>query len=147
MSIESEHPNPTRRSKYRYLFTKKHHGGGTSQDAQWHPELTRDEEFLVFDQADFHEICEDNGCLYGVLCSPEKKLRDLGTWLQQVAEFPEATASGPWHGYPVWAVNGDAPSNRANEKMRPSKMIFQKLEAVGLVTAQQRKRLFKGQHA
>jgi hypothetical protein len=59
-------------------------------------------------------------------------LRDLGTWGQQIAEFPSAKAGIPWHGYPIWAVNQEAPDNRKGEKMRPAKQVFEKLEAPGL---------------
>ncbi|MBI3823527.1 MAG: hypothetical protein HY289_12730 [Planctomycetes bacterium] len=147
MNVDPEHSATTRKNKYRYCFTSKHHGGGTSEDAQWHPQLSRDEEFAVFDEADYRDISDDNGWFYGVLCSEERQLRDLGTWSQQVAEFPKANVGVPWHGYPIWAVNSDAPSNRAGEKMRPPKSVFLKLETVGLITKQQRKRLLKGQHA
>ena len=144
MASEPEHPQVTRRSKYRYCFVSKHHGGGSSGDATW--TATQDEEFSVFDTADFLEVCDDDGWYYGVL-PIDGELRDIGTWAQQMAEFPKASLGSPWHGYPIWAVNDDAPENRSSEKMRPSKTIFEKMEKVGLISKQQRKRLWKGDHA
>ena len=128
----------------RYCFTSKHHGGGSSEDAQW--DIPPEVEFSVFDTADFLEVRESDEQYYGVL-SAWGELSDIGTWAQQVAEFPKASPGSPWHGYPIWAVNDVAPSNRSSAKFRPSKAIFLKMEAVGLITKQQRKRLLKGKHA
>ena len=143
MAGDREYPVLTRRSGYRYLFTSKHHGGGSSTDSCWRSDVTHDEEFSVFDNADSFEIIDERGWLYGVL-SGDGELRDLGTWNQQIAEFPLTGAGVPWHGYPIWAVNHEAPGNRKGEKMRPSKQVFLRLEEVGLITARQRKRLLKG---
>jgi hypothetical protein len=140
------HGQPTRRSGYRYQFTPKHHGGDPGA-AQWLPALTLEEEFVVFDGADEHELSDEDGRLYGVLRDAEGRLRDLGTWQQQVAEFPRANEGVPWHGYPIWAVNAEAPANRSGEKVRPAKDVFGKMERAGLITARERKRLYKGDHA
>lgn len=146
MATDHEHPEVTRRSEYRYLFTAKHHGAGSPTDARWLGIITDDEEFGVFDEADWHEVTDTEGWLFGVF--PEDgELRDLGTWSQQVATFPRAREGQPWHGFPQWALNDAAPDNRKGEKMRPEKQVFQKLESVGLITARQRKRLWKGDHA
>ncbi len=146
MGSDPEHSEPTRRSKYRYLFSPKHHGGGSPTDARWVEDLSRNDEFYVFDEADWHEVADGGGWLYCVL-NEAGELRDLGTWDQQVAEFPYAREGVPWHGYPIWAVNHTAPENRNGENMRPAKAIFARLEEVGLITARQRKRLWKGKHA
>jgi hypothetical protein len=92
------------------------------------------------------ELSDKDGRLYGVLRDAEGELRDLGTWQQQVAEFPPANEGVPWHGYPIWAVNDAAPANRSGEKVRPAKTVFARMEQVGLITARQRKRLYKGDH-
>jgi hypothetical protein len=141
------HPESTRRSGYRYVFTPKHHGGGSSTDACWSSEVTRLEEFSVFDEADFRNISDDQGRLYGVLRDAESELRYLGTWDQQVAEFPRTREGIPWHGYPIWAVNDEAPPHRSGQDMRPAKEAFQKMEQEGWITTRQRKRLWKGVHA
>lgn len=143
---DPEHPEPTRRNRYRYLFSNKHHGAGSSSDARWQEDLSGDEEFSIFDNADWFEIVDESGWLYGVL-SEAGELRVLGTWNQQIAEFPLAREGTPWHGYPIWAVNHAAPDNRKGVKMRPSKQVFMSLEAAGLITGRQRKRLWKGDHA
>lgn len=147
MPSDPIHPVKTRRSQYEYLFASKHHGGGTSDDARWQDDVTRDEEFSVFDEADFHDISDSDGRLYGVLRSQDGVLRDLGTWQQQVAEFPRANEGVPWHGYPIWAVNQEAPANRSSQQMRPARGVFQKMEDAKLITKRERKRLFKGKHA
>ena len=147
MAIDPVHPEPTRKHKYQYLFAGKHHGGGSPTDARWLPEITRDEEFAIFDEADFHDLFEENGWLYGVLRASPKELRELGTWKQQIAEFPYSREGVPWHGYPIFPVNDEAPPNRSGEKMRPPKEVFQKMEQAGLISKRQRKRLFKGDPA
>ncbi|MGL4553174.1 MAG: hypothetical protein ACRC33_18570 [Gemmataceae bacterium] len=145
MPEERIHPETTRRGGYRYTFTAKHHGGGSSGDARW--TLNDAEEFSVFDGADFHQVADDAGNLYGVLPGTDGSLRELGTWAQQVAEFPAAADGVPWHGYPIWSVNDEAPDNRRGERMRPAKEVFVKMEGAGLITRRQRKRLLKGDHA
>jgi hypothetical protein len=146
MASDPEHTEVTRRNGYRYIFTGKHHGGGSPSDARWRESISRDEEFAVFDNADWHEIGDEDGWLYCVW-QVDAELSDLGTWGQQVAEFPSTKEGVPWHGYPIWAVNHEAPENRKGEKMRPAKQVFVKLERAGLITARQRKRLWKGDHA
>jgi hypothetical protein len=139
------HPAVTRNHSYSYVFTAKHHGGGSAGDARW--AISMDEEFSVFNRADEDDIFDDDGRYYGVLRDADGELRDLGTWEQQMAEFPKTNQGIPWHGYPIWAVNDIAPPNRASQKARPAKLVFQKLQDAGLITAQQRKRLYKGDHA
>jgi hypothetical protein len=139
------HGQLTRRSGYRYQFTPKHHGGDVGA-AQWLPILRLEEEFAVFDAADEHELSDDAGRLYGVLRSADGKLRDLGTWQQQMAEFPRPNQGVPWHGYPIWTPNALAPAKRSGEKVRPAKEVFGKMERAGLITTRDRKRLYKGDH-
>jgi hypothetical protein len=146
MAEEPVHPQSTQRSGYRYTFTGKHHGGGSAADACWADGLSREEEFLVFDLADLWIVLDEDGRLYGVLRTGVAQLRVLGTWQQQIAEFPRANAGVPWHGYPIWPVNELAPASRASQKVRPSKAVFARMEEVGLITARQRKRLYKGDH-
>ncbi len=143
---DHEHPHPTQKSQYRYLFTAKHHGGGARDAAQWSSQVSEDEEFSVFDTADLHDLSDERHWLYGVLRNGEDGLRYLGTWDQQVAEFPLANEGQPWHGYPLWPLKELGPENRRGEKMRPSKEIFRRMEQAGLITGRERKRLFKGDH-
>jgi hypothetical protein len=127
-----DHPIATDENGYRYQFTPKHHGA-VAHAAQWLPSLTLDEEFAVFNSADGHNLTDDRGWLYGVERSVDT-LRDLGTWTQQIAEFPCPNAGHPWHGYPIWAVNDDAPDNRRGHRFRPDRSVFNKMLAAGLIT-------------
>ena len=144
LSTILEHDVVTDRSSFRYHFTPKHHGGDAAA-AQWLPSLTLDEEFDVFNLADSHELSDERGWLYGIR-RLGNDLQDLGTWGQQLAEFPSARLEEAWHGYPIWSINGLAPPNRRGEKMRPDKQVFIKMEDAGLLTKPQRKRLLKGDH-
>src|ERR1700678_1745929 len=95
------HPLRTRHSEHQYFFYLKHHNAGKSEDAQWLPNLTHDEEFAVFDLADLHNLSNAKGDLYGLHLSPEGFVMSLGTREEQIAEFPLAQEGHPWHGYPV----------------------------------------------
>ena len=143
------HPIPTRRSGYRYQFYDKHHGRGArrSDAARWLPSLSRQEEFAVFDTADWHEIADERGWLYGVRAKDAAGvIPDLGTRGEQIAEFPFARPNETWHGYPLWPLSEEGPANRRGEKARPSKEVFLRMEAEGLLTPRERKRLLKEQH-
>lgn len=140
------HPRVTRKSKYRYQFTAKHHRGSKG-DAQWLATISRAEEFSIFNDADAYDFSDAVGRLYGVLRDGNGNLREIGTWNQQMAEFPRANTNVAWHGYPIWAVNKLAPPNRRNQKARPAKQVFDKMEQAGAITVQQRRRLFRGDHA
>jgi hypothetical protein len=141
------HPVPTRRSGYRYLFYDKHHGRGGPDAARWLPSLSRDDEFAVFDVADEADLADERGWLYGMRPRDAAgHIPELGTWGQQVAEFPLARPNDPWHGYPLWPLGEEGPENRKGEKGRPSKRVFLRMEAVGLITQRERKKLYKGDH-
>jgi hypothetical protein len=142
-----EHFARTRRSGFRYLFTARHHGGDTTA-AMWLPSLDRDTEFSIFDLADLHDIFDDRGWLYGVLPSDDGDLRDIGTWNEQVAEFQPGTPDGdPWHGYPKWPVAEIGPPNRRKPKCRPTREVFDRMVAAGMINRIQRKQLLNGRHA
>ncbi len=135
--LEREHLQRTRKHQYRYLFTAKHHGGEKNA-AQWHPELSPDDEFAVFDGADEMELSDEGGNLFGALSDGQESLRFLGTFREQIAKFPCAPAGSPWHGYPVWPL--------IDEKYRPSKQVFARMLVAGLITQPMRRRLMKGDH-
>ncbi len=141
---ESVYPRQTDRSNYSYMFTAKHHGGPRSRDATW--SINQDDEFAVFNTADVMELADDDGNLYGALREGENSLRTLGTWGQQIAEFPCASEGAPWHGYPIWAVNDEAPPHRRGEKYRPAPVVFRRMEASGLINRNTRVRLMGGHH-
>jgi hypothetical protein len=140
------HPNLTRRSNYRYQFTPKHHGGDPAA-AQWLPSLSLDAEFAVFDQADEFDLSDQDGTLYGVLREQEGELGYLGTWNQQVAEFPLAREGEAWHGYPLYPLIELGPENRRGQRGRPAKEVFDQMVQAGIITHSQRRRLLKGDHA
>jgi hypothetical protein len=141
-----EHHTLTGRSSYRYQFTPKHHGAD-SDAARWLPSMTLDEEFVVFDEADEHELNGDDGNLYGVQRDDDGEVRYIGTWNQQIAEYPVAREAEPWHGYPLYPLIELGPENRRGQKGRPGKEVFDKMADAGVITRRQRRRLLKGDHA
>lgn len=132
------------RSQYEYLFYVKHHGQGGPNDAQWLEEVTQDEEFHVFDEADRLELFDEGGNLYGLLLEGSGRLRVLGTWRQQLARFPAASAGQPWHGYPHWPIGEEGPANR--RKQATPKSAMTRMVAAGLLTRSQATRLRGGKH-
>jgi hypothetical protein len=140
------HEQSTGRSSYRYQFTPKHHGADAGA-AQWQPNLSLEEEFAVFDTADGSELSDEDGNLYGVQRETDEALRFLGTWNQQVAEFPLAREGEAWHGYPLYPLQELGPENRRGQKLRPQKTVFDKMVVAGLINRSQRRRLLKGEYA
>ena len=142
MMHDHEHARATLNGK-RYLFTAKHHGGGSRGDARWLPDLSEDDEFAVFETADRLEVQDVTGNLYGV--QPiEDGLRYLGTFGQQVAYFPLASAGSPWHGYPLWPLNSEAAPNRRGNRYKAPDEIYDKMVEVGLISIRMRKVLKRG---
>jgi hypothetical protein len=147
LPLDREHPQPTERSGYRYLFTVKHHGhAGHPRDAQWSPGLTLDQEFSVFNGADRDDISDAEANLYGALREGDIGLLPLGTWGQLVARFPVANEGQPWHGYPLGPLSGTGPENRRGDQFKAPKEVFRKMELVNLITEAERRRLEKGKH-
>ena len=142
------HPIPTRRRGLRYLFYDKHHGQGGRDAACWRSDLSHEAEFEVFNTADEHDCSDSQGNLYGVGRDASGDVLDLGTWGQQVAEFPFTRTNELWHGYPLWPLRrADSPENRRGQNFRPEKAVFQRMESVGLLSPTQRRRLEKGDFA
>ena len=63
------------RRNLQYEFTTKHHGGNKAA-ARWLPDLSLDEEFSVFDLADFRELADEDGALYGLLLDDDSGFRN-----------------------------------------------------------------------
>lgn len=153
--MDVEYHKATRRSGYRYLFTDKHHGGGTSSDARWEPSITNDEEFEVFDAADRREVRDNSNNMYGVLRNKDTgSLRFLGTWNQQVAMFPAAPHGQPWHGYPLIAIEaprGVHPRRRKVPREAWDRLLMEHIteheHEPPLLTSSEVHRLKKGRHA
>lgn len=143
---DTEHPVPTSRRGLIYLFTPKHHGGNASASC-WLTELTFDEEFAIFDRADEHQVEDSAGNLYGyqVLEASNRHLRDLGSWSQQMAEYPVQRPGSPWHGYPIWPIASMAPPQYQGQRCRPERQVFDRMVELGDITIGQRKRLKKGE--
>ena len=149
MSVGGEpghlHPVATRRSSYGYFFYDKHHGRGGPEAAQWAPDLSENEEFGIFDQADLLEISDGKGNLYGVSIGPEphREVRYLGTLRQQIARFPHAHQGAAWHGYPLGPLEKRLDLPHPPERALP-KDALQKMMEAHLLNNTQRKRLLKG---
>jgi hypothetical protein len=140
-----EHPERTRRNGFRYCFYIAHHGRGVSDDSQWAEDLGPDEEFAIFDEADWHDLSDPKGHLYGVRRSPDGMILDLGTEGEQIAKFWNPNDNQPTHGFPAWPLGDEVLANRRRTPA-PKEAIL-RMEAVGLLLPEQRKKLLKGKQA
>jgi hypothetical protein len=131
------HPVVTKNHGYQYQFTTKHHGGNKSE-AQWDPELTLNEEFAVFDEADQANLLDKKGNLYGAVKVGADDLRILGTRGEQVAEFPAPSPPSPWHGYPAFPLEG------SNHEAAPPREVLTAMMKADIITKRGRRRLAKG---
>jgi hypothetical protein len=141
------HPRATQRSSFRYFFYDKHHGRGGPEAARWLPELSDEEEFGIFDQADLLELSDEHGNLYGISIGPEpdREVRYLGTLRQQVAKFPASHPGAHWHGFPLGPLEGDYDPPHPPRRALPQDAL-RKMVARGLLDNTQRKRLLKGKN-
>jgi hypothetical protein len=140
--LDHEHPQPTRRHRYRYLFTQKHHGG--HGEAQWLATLTEDDEFAVFDGADEMELADKAGNLYGAVPHAVNSLQPLGYYGEQIAKFwHQENRNLPWHGFPVWAITQGPGKGQDHQ---PPKEVFDRMVTVGLINGAMRNRLKGAKH-
>lgn len=137
-----EYQTRTRRRNLRYCFSLAHHGRGAPDDSQWADDLTRDEEFAIFDEADWHDLSDTKGHLYGLRRRPDGTILDLGTQGEQVAKFWKTHEGHPWHGFPLWPLARGGPENRKRQPAPKDALMW--MEAQGLLRPEQRKRLQKG---
>lgn len=140
------HTETTRRSGYQYFFYDKHHRVGYSSDAQWLPDMARDEEFGVFDLADWHDLSNEKGDLYGLRLNSEGTILILGTREEQVAEFPVTQEGHAWHGYPTWPIMRLDRDKKQRKSPVPREALA-KMKKAGLISEKQRKRLAGGKQA
>jgi hypothetical protein len=144
------HEGVTERGQLRYCFTPKHHGAGLPSDSRWLPDLTRLEEFQVFDMADFHELRDEDRDLYGLRISGapgNRELLDLGCKHEKVARFwAEGRPTDPWHGHPLWPLRSKHAENRAKQGCCPPREVFDRMIEVGILSAKQASRLKIAKH-
>jgi hypothetical protein len=141
-----EHPERTRRNGFRYCFYVDHHGRGSPDDSQWAEDVGREEEFGIFDEADWHDLSDSKGHLYGVRRSPEGEILDLGTKGEQIAKFWRPSANNqPTHGFPLWPVAEDSSDNR--KKQSAPIAALSKMVEQGLLLPSLYSRLRKGKYA
>ncbi len=142
-----EHPARTQRSRHRYLFVAKHHGGDRNA-GMWLPEISQEIEFSIFDMADSREIADNRGWLYGVLLDGDGELESIGMWDEQVAEFqPARSPQDPWHGYPQWPIDEAGPPNRRKQNCCPDRAVFDLMVMAAIINKLQRKQFLKGRPA
>ena len=149
------HPATTARRSLTYVFTPKHHGGSPTASC-WLTGISFAQEFSIFDRTDGivvpagidnRQVSDLLGNLYGyeVLETATQHLRELGTWDQQMAEYPAPHEGSPWHGYPIWPINPVVtPPQYNGQRCRPDHSVFDRMVQLGDITDSHRKRLKTG---
>jgi len=144
------HNQATRRRHLTYCFYPKHHGAGTKSDARWSPDLSRPQEFAVFDMADASQLEDEEGNLYGLhILHSEGRARilPLGERNEMIARFwVEDNPENPWHGHPLWPIQARDSLNRKQQARRPPKIVFDRMVLAGLVSENNALRLRAGRH-
>jgi len=139
-------PHRTNPKGYRYYFHPKHHGGGSSTDSRWKPDITRREEFTIFEISVRLDLSDDRGNLYNVRKGADKTVLELGMFHEQLARFWKPSGDHAWHGHPLWPVSAGWATNRGKEAHRPDRSVFRKLVEQGVLTEQQSYRLNSGRN-
>lgn len=139
-----EHPVATKRSSYRYCFYFAHHGRGVPDDSQWAEDLTRAEEFAIFDESVEHDLSDSKGHFYGLRRSPDGTILDLGTQGEQIAKFWDPEKNQPTHGFPLWPLSETGPDNRKGQSA--PKDALKKMLQSRLLIEKHYNRLKKGKH-
>ena len=140
------HDRPTNRGHLTYCFTAKHRGAGSKTDARWSPELTRPEEFAVFDLADENRLVDEEGNLYGLhirQIAEDREILPLGDRGEMIARFWAERGEAHWHGHPLWPVITKAPLSRISRAYAPPKVVFDEMIQAGILTKVQADRLKK----
>ena len=149
------HPVLTARRGLTYEFTPKHHGGSATASC-WLTVITFAEEFSIFDRADGivvaapgadnRQVIDVSGKLYGyeILGAENQHLRELGTWGEQMSEYPAPHVGHSWHGYPIWPRRPIASTQFQGQRCRPDSQVFDRMVQLGDITLSHRKRLMKG---
>lgn len=140
-------PEVTKRRKYKYFFHPKHHGAGGPTDSRWSPDVSRAEEFSIFDGADEKDLADEDANLYNVRKAADGSILELGVFHEQIARFwkPRATADA-WHGHPLWPIEAGGPSNRARQSCRPGTLVFRRLVEQGVLSERDSYRLNNGKN-
>jgi hypothetical protein len=138
-------PEVTKRRRFRYFFHPKHHGAGDPTDSRWKPDVTKSEEFNIFNIADDLDLADEDGNLYNVRKAADGTILELGVFHEQLARFwkPRAAADA-WHGHPLWPVGADGPSNRGKQSCRPGRSVFHRLVEQGVLSERDSNRLNNG---
>jgi len=106
--------------------------------------LELEAEFWIFDTSERHAFFDEDGRLFGLLKEPNTFCDHVGTMDEQVAIFYPPNAGSPWHGHPSYPLTGV--HSRSGQFGKPSKIVFTRMVEVGLLTADQAKRLRNGDH-
>ena len=127
----------TQLNELSYCFTPKHHGGRDSRNATWLPELSRAEEFMVFDMADNHQLADASGNLYGFGLKNREafvKFMNSAYGMSISPDFGMRIRSRIGTGIRCGRVGENGPENRTTQKYCPPKSVFERIIQAGIVS-------------
>lgn len=85
-------PETTNPKGYRYYFHPKHHTAGNPTVSRWKPDVSRSEEFQIFEIAVRLDLADEDGNLYNVRKGPHGAILELGVYHEQIARFWKPSA-------------------------------------------------------
>ena len=86
-------PEVTNPKGYRYYFHPKHHRASNATGSRWKPDVSRQEEFTIFEVAVHLDLADEDGDLYNVRKSEDGAILELGVFQEQIAQPLEAERS------------------------------------------------------
>ncbi len=140
-------PHLTDPKGYRYYFHPKHHGAGNVSVSRWKTDITRREEFRIFEVAVRLDLSDEDGNLYNVRKAADGAILELGVFHEQIARvWKPKSQTEAWHGHPLWPLEAGGPPNRAKQVYRPAKSVFRNLVEKGVLSEAQIHRLNNGKN-
>jgi hypothetical protein len=128
-----------------YKFIDKHHYPPKEDHACWLNSISRETEFLLFQDAETGDYSDDRGNLYNVHKDGEEYI-EIGTRYELLAIFWNPHSAAEWHGHPRWPIKTREAFNRKNESYRPSKAVMQKMVEAGRISQRDGDRILRGNH-
>lgn len=137
------HPERTHKGQS-YKFHPKHHYPSREDSGIWKRSISRDQEFMMFQDAETNEFSDESGNLFNVLKDEDNEFVTIGTKYEVVSKFWNPQPNTEWHGFPMWPIKTKLPTNRSKPVYGPSSEILKKMVDAEKITERDKARLLRG---
>jgi hypothetical protein len=139
--------HPTRTVKGRaYIFVDKHHHPPKGDHACWLRSISRDDEFLLFQEAETGNFEDEKGHLWNVHRNAAEEYLEIGTRHELMAIFWNPHSASEWHGHPRWPVKTSQDYNRKNQGYEPPRSVMETMVRSGRVNQRDAERIMRGDY-